>query len=96
MNWKHIFLVVTGCALAGMFMGGAFGFTAGNLAPNFFRHTIPWQDIEPVGFATFLGATVGVILGGGLGCFAIIIQFFSQRKRQDHSALATPSSEIRL
>jgi hypothetical protein len=35
---------------------------------------IPWQDVEPVGIATFFGATAGVILGGGLGCFGVIIE----------------------
>lgn len=67
-------IVVTGSALAGMVMGGLFGLASGNLAPEFFRHLIPWQDVQPVGFATFLGATVGVVLGGGMGCFAIIVQ----------------------
>ena len=86
MSWKHTFLVVTGCALAGMLMGGLFGFGAGKLTPDFFRHIIPWQDVEPVGVATFLGATTGVLLGGGLGCFAIIIQFVLQWRRKDHVA----------
>jgi hypothetical protein len=84
MNWKHIFLVVTGCALVGMLMGAAFGFGAGKITPDFFRHIIPWQDVEPVGVATFFGATVGVVLGGGLGCFAIIVQGILQWRRRDH------------
>lgn len=82
MTWKYIFLVVTGCALAGMIMGGLFGLIAGKLTPDFFRHIIPWQDVEPVGIATFIGATVGVMLGGGLGCFGVVIQgLFQWRKR---------------
>jgi hypothetical protein len=83
MNWKRIFLVVTGCALAGMFMGGLFGFGSGRIAPVFFRHIIPWQDVEPVGVATFFGATAGVILGGGLGCFAIIVQAILEWRKRD-------------
>jgi hypothetical protein len=83
MTWKHIFLVVTGCALTGMVLGGLFGFASGKMAPDFFRHIIPWQDVEPVGVATFFGATAGVLLGGSLGAFGIIIQFVLElRKRR--------------
>ena len=75
--------MVTCCALAGMALGGLFGFAAGKITPDFFRHIIPWQDVEPVGMATFFGATAGVLLGGGLGCFGILIQFILQwRKRE--------------
>ncbi len=73
-TWKKIFAVVTIAALLGMMMGGVFGLAAGRLAPDFFRHLIPWQDVEPVGFAILLGATVGVLLGGSLGCFAVLVQ----------------------
>ena len=45
-------------------------------------HIIPWQDVEPVGFATFAGATAGVLLGGGLGCFAVIVQFVFEWRRK--------------
>jgi hypothetical protein len=86
MGWKHIFLIVTGCALAGMILGSLFGFAAGKITPDFFRHVIPWQDVEPVGVATFFGATAGVLLGGGLGCFGIIIQFFLQWRKRDRVA----------
>ena len=83
MTWKHIFIVATGCALVGMLLGGLFGFAAGTITPDFFKHLIPWQDVEPVGIATFFGATVGVLLGGGLGCFAIIVEaVFRWRKRE--------------
>ena len=82
MTWKRVFLVVTGCAIAGMLMGGLFGLAAGKLAPDFFKHIIPWQDVEPVGLATFFGATTGVLLGGGLGCFSVLVQaVFQWRKR---------------
>ena len=86
MTWKHIFIVVTGCALAGMLLGGSFGFAAGKITPDFFRHIIPWQDVEPVGVATFFGATSGVLLGGGLGCFAIIVQGIFLWRRRDRVA----------
>jgi hypothetical protein len=84
MSWKQTFLIVTGCALAGMFMGGLFGFASGKITPDFFREVIPWRNVEPVGIATFFGATVGVLLGGALGCFAVLLQFIiAWRKRQD-------------
>lgn len=74
MTWQRVFLIVTGCALAGMVMGGLFGFGAGSMAGGFFRHITPWQDVEPVGLATFFGATAGVLLGGGLGCFGVLVE----------------------
>jgi hypothetical protein len=81
MNWKGIFLAVTAGALIGMVLGGLFGFWAGKMTPDFFAKIIPWQDVEPVGIASFFGATVGVVLGGGLGCFAVLIQaLFGRRK----------------
>jgi NhaP-type Na+/H+ or K+/H+ antiporter len=73
-TWKRIFAVVTISALLGMVMGGLFGLAAGRLAPEFFRHLIPWQDVEPGGMATLLGATAGVLLGGALGCFGVVVQ----------------------
>jgi NhaP-type Na+/H+ or K+/H+ antiporter len=79
-------LVVTGCALAGMILGGLFGLASGSITPDFFRRIIPWQDVEPAGVATFLGATAGVVLGGGLGCFGIIIQLILQWRKRDHAA----------
>lgn len=89
MNWKNTFLAVTGCALAGMFMGGLFGFASGKLTPDFFHHIIPWLDVEPVGIATFIGATVGVVLGGGLGCFAVIIQFALALRKEPLGTVAS-------
>lgn len=82
MTWKTVFLVVTGCSLAGMVMGALFGLASGLLAPNFFAHIIPWSDVEPVGVATFFGATAGVLLGGALGCFGLIIQTISHCRRR--------------
>ena len=82
MTLLKTFIAVTLAALAGLAMGGLFGFAAGRITPDFFRHIVPWQDVEPVGFATFCGATTGVLLGGGLGCFGAILQFILEwRKR---------------
>ncbi len=69
-----ILKVVNGSALAGLVMGGLFGVFAGSISADFFTHVIPWQDVKPVGFATFVGATVGVLLGGGMGCFAVLVR----------------------
>jgi hypothetical protein len=69
-----------------MVLGGLFGLAFGKITPDFFRHIIPWQDVEPAGFATFLGATAGVVLGGGLGCFGIIIQLILKLMKRDHMA----------
>ena len=82
MTWNKIFAVVTIAALIGMVMGGLFGFVGGRITPEFFRHIIPWEDVEPVGVATFFGATAGVILGGGLGCFAVATQMILEWKRK--------------
>ena len=82
MTWKKIFVTVTITALIGMVLGGLFGFASGKITPDFFRHIIPWQDVEPVGVATFFGATAGVILGGCLGSFGIIIQTILELKKK--------------
>jgi NhaP-type Na+/H+ or K+/H+ antiporter len=79
---KKIFVTVTIAALAGMVMGGLFGLASAKLTPDFFRHIVPWSDVEPVGFATFAGAVAGVLLGGALGCFGIIVQSISERKKR--------------
>jgi len=82
MTVRKTIVTVTIAALAGLAMGGAFGFAAGKATPEFFRHIVPWHDVEPVGFATFGGATAGVLLGGGLGCFAVILQFILEWRRK--------------
>ena len=65
-----------------MVMGGLFGLAAGNITPQFFRRVIPWQEVEPVGVATFFGATAGVLLGGALGCFGIAVQAILEWRRK--------------
>jgi hypothetical protein len=90
MNWKQIFIAVTLSSLFGMLLGGLFGFGAGKLTPDFFLRLIPWRDVEPVGLATFFGATAGVLLGGALGCFGVLVQSYIQlRNRKDNEAGAT-------
>jgi hypothetical protein len=73
-TWTRVFLIVTLGALAGMVMGGVFGVGAGFVAPNLFRQIIPWADLEPRGVATVLGAVAGVLLGGGLAVFGVMLQ----------------------
>ncbi len=41
MTIQKTFITVTAAALGGMFLGGLFGFAAGKIAPDFFRHVIP-------------------------------------------------------
>ena len=81
-----VFMFVSVAALVGMVMGGAFGYAAARIAPGMFATIFPWIELEPVGTATVLGAITGVLLGGGLGVFAVIIQllsdWMSQRKGQ--------------
>jgi hypothetical protein len=82
MTIQKTFTTVTASALAGLVLGGLFGFGAGKITPDFFRHIMIWQDVEPVGFAAFCGATVGVLLGGGLGCFGVVIQLISEGRKK--------------
>jgi hypothetical protein len=65
---------VTGVGAFGMLLGAAFGWNAGTIAPSLFSSVIPWKDVEPVGFATVLGAFGGILCGGVLGAFALILQ----------------------
>lgn len=66
--------IVTAVALFGMLLGAAFGWVAASIAPSFFNRVMPWTEVEPVGFATVLGAFGGVMCGGALGVFAMILQ----------------------
>ncbi|MBC7815440.1 MAG: hypothetical protein IAG10_00915 [Planctomycetaceae bacterium] len=81
MKWTRVFSLVSCGALAGMVMGGLFGFGAGSIAPTFFTHLIPWSDVEPRGVATVFGGIAGVLLGCGLAAFGIIVQILMERKK---------------
>lgn len=86
MSARRIFLLVTSGALAGLAMGAIFGLCAGKLAPSFFAHFIPWNDVEPVGFAVVLGGLGGLFLGGGLAVFSLLLHVLlrvSARARQN-------------
>ena len=82
MTWTRIFALVSCGALAGMVMGGLFGLGAGSIAPKFFAHLYPWSDVEPRGVATVFGSTAGVLLGGALATFGVIVQIWMERKKQ--------------
>ena len=73
----RVIAIVTAVALFGMLLGAAFGWAAATIAPSFFESVMPWKEIEPVGFATVLGAFGGVMCGGALGVFALILQAIS-------------------
>ena len=77
-NVFSVFAIVTAASLIGMLLGGAFGYFAAKIAPDLFRHVIPWKDLEPVGSATVVGAFGGVICGGALGAFALVMNAFSE------------------
>lgn len=80
MTVAKVFVVVTVGALAGMLLGGVFGAAAGAVAPDLFRALVPWAQLEPIGSAAVLGATAGVLLGGGLGVFGLLLQTFGGKR----------------
>jgi len=83
---RRIFTLVTMGALFGLALGAIFGVCAGKLTPAFFAHFIPWNDVEPVGFACVLGATGGLFLGGGLAVFSLLLHLalrFAARGKGD-------------
>jgi TRAP-type C4-dicarboxylate transport system permease small subunit len=78
----RVIAVVTATALFGMILGGTFGYVAALITPTFFAAVLPWKQIEPLGFATVLGAFGGTFCGGFLGAFAVMLQsVFEWRRR---------------
>lgn len=75
---------VAGVALLGMLFGAAFGWAAATIAPSFFMNIAAGEVIEPVGFATVLGAFGGVICGGALGAFALVLDAIARRRTDDN------------
>lgn len=80
----NVFALVTLGALIGMLLGAGFGYLAGLIGPDLFANLFPWKDFEPVGVAVVLGAFGGVLCGGGLATFGIIVQLFVTRQQNVH------------
>ena len=76
----NVFGLVTLGALVGMLLGAGFGYLAGVIGPDLFANLFPWKDFEPVGVAVVLGAFGGVLCGGGLATFAIVVQLLANRQ----------------
>ncbi len=74
-----VFVQVTAGALAGMVMGGLFGWAAASLAPTLFAKLIPWEDLEPVGTAVVIGAAGGVFCGAALAAFGLVVSALMNR-----------------
>lgn len=79
MPWHRTFLIVTGCSLVGMCLGGGFGFGAAWLAPGLFELDLFDDSLEPAGVATVVGAFGGVFLGAGLAAGAVLLDLFTKR-----------------
>ena len=76
-----VWTVIT-MAGVGLVLGAVFGYAAGSIAPSFFKHVMAYPgnpiEVEPLGTATLMGATAGVLLGGALGAFAVLMNIASQ------------------
>ena len=86
----RIFLLVTKGALCGLAMGALFGLCVGKLTPSFFAHFIPWNDVEPVGFAIMLGGFGGLFLGGGLAVFSLLLHLLLRLTARTGDGQAPP------
>ncbi|MEM1210131.1 MAG: hypothetical protein AAGI54_12770 [Planctomycetota bacterium] len=69
-------------ALTGMVAGALFGVVTGLLAPKFFTEVLaggilirdPLPESDALGIAVMLGGFGGVMCGGALGCFAVLVR----------------------
>ncbi len=76
---SHVIALIVASALGGMILGGAFGYVAGQVSPEFFSEVIfNDSDVDPINAAAVGGAAGGIFLGGGLGVFAILVQLFQK------------------
>ncbi len=73
LTWLQMLLIVAACAAVGLIGGGLIGLVAGIYLPEIVVNITPWQQVEPVRFATFWGALVGMVLVGGLGLISVIL-----------------------
>lgn len=85
LNAISVILIVTLTAIFGMLMGAAFGWAAGRIAPDFFTHLVAWKQLEPEGVALIMGAFGGVLCGGLLGTFAVVVQVVAAWKDRTKS-----------
>lgn len=79
---ETVVFIVIAVAGVGLVLGATFGYVAGRIAPSFFQHMLAMPgnpiEVEPLGTATLIGAAGGVVLGGCLGGFAILMSVASQ------------------
>jgi len=95
LNAVSIFITVTVGALLGMLLGGGFGLAAGCIGPDLFKHLLPWEEFEPVGVATVLGAAAGVVCGAALAIFAIFVEACAQWLTARKAGHDAPAGERR-
>lgn len=77
-----VIMTVVAVAALGLVLGAGFGYAAGVLAPQVFEQAFTFSEraakVEPRSAAVLLGAFGGLMLGGGLGAFAVLMQVTSQ------------------
>ena len=81
-------------ALTGMLLGGAFGFGAGQLAPGLFQVLFPLGPVieQPVGAAIVIGASGGVLCGGALAAFVLMLTRFDAWIRSRRSSTGSQTA----
>ena len=67
-------LIVVGTALLGLLLGGVFGYAAGRRGPGWCETCWAYDPVDPVGMAMVMGGFGGVMCGGALGGFAVIVE----------------------